>query len=59
MKSAKELNWCILYKKDPKEKWNLPFGFANEMEKQELRLKRGPATRSLLVCLLEKNTIHQ
>ncbi len=57
MKSAKELNWCILYKKDPKEKWNLPFGFANEMEKQELRLKRIEIKKSQDLKLPNKDFI--
>ncbi len=40
MTKAKELNWCILYKKESKEEWNLPYGFANAMEKQNINLKR-------------------
>ncbi len=40
MVKVKDLNWCIIYKKEQSDDWNLPFGFANEMVKQNIKLKR-------------------
>lgn len=63
MAKAKELNWCILYKKESKEDWNLPYGFANAMEKQNINLKRIEYLNSSVFKMPEsdfifKNKIH-
>ncbi len=55
MSKSKKLNWCVIYRKDPLDSWTLPFGFANEMEKQNLNIKRVEFKNAIDMKLPDEN----